>query len=151
MVQMTLYFQHKFISIRETFPESFVKIRHVSVKLRHVSSFSYIFPIYDVIDKNDDVSRKNRITWFSWSDRPFKSERTTLGVLARVVHNVTFSFVLLGNVPTVDHPWRKYPDFVSGFLGVIFIAADHLSFCMDFWKEIYRKMAENRKKSICIC
>ena len=58
MGQMTLYFQHKFISIRETFPENFVKIRHVTVKLRHVTSFSYIFPIYDVIDKNDDVRKK---------------------------------------------------------------------------------------------
>ena len=58
MVQMTSYFHHNFMSIRETFPEDLVKIRHVDVKLRHMTSFSYIFPYYDVIDKNDDVSRK---------------------------------------------------------------------------------------------
>ena len=71
MVKMTSYFHHNFISIRETFFEDLVKIRHVDVKLRHMTSFSYIFPYYDVIDKNDDVSRKK---WYFmiFLIRPYK-------------------------------------------------------------------------------
>ena len=41
-----------------TYPEIFVKIRHDDVILQLVTSFSYIFPYYDVIDKNADISRK---------------------------------------------------------------------------------------------
>ena len=54
---MTSYLDTNIISIKETFSESLVKIRHDDVILRHVTSFSYIFPYYDVIDKNVDVSK----------------------------------------------------------------------------------------------
>ena len=57
MVQITSYFDHSTIFIRETFSEVFVKIRHDDVILRQLTSFSYIFLYYDVIDKNADVSK----------------------------------------------------------------------------------------------
>ena len=59
MVQLTSYFHHNTISVRETFPEGLVKIRQYDVILRHMTSFSYIFPYCDVIDKNADVSKNN--------------------------------------------------------------------------------------------
>ena len=58
MVQITSYFDHSTIFIRETFSEVFVKIRHDDVILRQLTSFSYIFLYCDVIDKNADVSKK---------------------------------------------------------------------------------------------
>ena len=61
MTQMTSYLHHNFKSIRETFPKSLVKIQHDDVKLRCITSFSYIFPYYDVIDKNADVSENNNV------------------------------------------------------------------------------------------
>ena len=61
MVQMTSYLHHNIISRRQTFPEVFVKIRHDDAILRHITSFSYIFPYYDVIDINADVSENNDV------------------------------------------------------------------------------------------
>ena len=40
-MQITSYLDRNFISIRETFPESLVKIRHVDVTWRHVTSFCH--------------------------------------------------------------------------------------------------------------
>ena len=48
---MTLYLDHNIISIKETFPVILVKIRHDDVILRHITSFFYIFPYYDIIKK----------------------------------------------------------------------------------------------------
>ena len=59
MMQMTSYLNHNTISIRETFPASLVQIRHDDVILRHVTSFSYIFPYYDVMNKSADVSKND--------------------------------------------------------------------------------------------
>ena len=53
---------HNFISKRETFPENLAKIRHDDVKLRHMTSFSYIFPYYDVITLSADVSKSSEMT-----------------------------------------------------------------------------------------
>ena len=53
---MTLYLHHNFVLIRGTYPESLEKNRQGDGELRHVTSFPYIFPYYDVIDKNADVS-----------------------------------------------------------------------------------------------
>ena len=61
MMQISSYLHHNTILIRETFPEIFVKIRPDDVILQSVTSFSYIFPYYDVIDKNDDVSKKTDV------------------------------------------------------------------------------------------
>ena len=61
MVQMLSYLYHNIISQRETYPEVLVKIRHDDVILRHVTYFSYIFPIYDVINKNADVSKTDDV------------------------------------------------------------------------------------------
>ena len=36
-----------------------MKLRYDDVILQVVTSFSYIFPYYDIIDKNADISRKN--------------------------------------------------------------------------------------------
>ena len=47
--------------MKETYPEILVKIRHDDVILRQLTSFSYIFPYYDVIDKNADVSKNNDV------------------------------------------------------------------------------------------
>ena len=58
---MTLYLHHNFVLIRETYPESLEKNRQGDGELRHVTSFPYIFPYYDVIDKNADVSEKNDV------------------------------------------------------------------------------------------
>ena len=58
MMQMTLYLEHNLILMEWTYPEIFMKIRHDDVILQVVTSFSYIFPYYDVIDKNADISRK---------------------------------------------------------------------------------------------
>ena len=58
---MTSYLDHNSISIRETFPESLVTIRLDDVILRHVTSFSYIFPYYDVMNKSADVSKNNDV------------------------------------------------------------------------------------------
>ena len=62
MMQMTSYLHHYLISMKETYPEILVKIRHDDVILRQLTSFSYIFPYYDVIDKNDDVSTKKGLS-----------------------------------------------------------------------------------------
>ena len=51
---MTSKFHHNLILMRETCPQNLVKIRHDDVMLRHMTSFSYIFPYYDVISKNTD-------------------------------------------------------------------------------------------------
>ena len=59
---MTSYLDTNIISIKETFSESLVKIRHDDVILRHVTSFSYIFLYNDVIDKCADVSKNNDVT-----------------------------------------------------------------------------------------
>ena len=59
---MTSNFHHDLISLIETFPENFVKIRHDDVKLRHMMSFSYIFPYYDVITLSADVSKSSEMT-----------------------------------------------------------------------------------------
>jgi hypothetical protein len=40
MTQMTSYLEHNTISVRETYSESLVKIRHDDVILWHVKSFS---------------------------------------------------------------------------------------------------------------
>ena len=58
MAQITSYFHHSTIFIRETFSEVFVKIRHDDVILRQLTSFSYIFLYCDIIDKNAAVSKK---------------------------------------------------------------------------------------------
>ena len=58
MAQITSNSHHKTILIKETFPEILVKIRQDDVTLQLVTSFSYIFPYYDVIDKNADDSTK---------------------------------------------------------------------------------------------
>ena len=58
MMQMTPYLQHNLILMKWTYSEIFMKIRHDDVILQLVTSFSYIFPYYDVIDKNADISRK---------------------------------------------------------------------------------------------
>ena len=47
--------------MRETFPYNLVKIRHDDVILCHVTSFPYIFPYYDVIMKNADISKNNEV------------------------------------------------------------------------------------------
>ena len=60
-MQMTSYLHHKLILMKETYPESLVKIQQDDVILRHLTSFSYIFPYYDVIDKNADVSENNDV------------------------------------------------------------------------------------------
>ena len=60
-MHMTSYLDHNSISIRETFPESLVKIRLDDVILRHVTSFFYIFPYYDVTNKSADVSKNNDV------------------------------------------------------------------------------------------
>ena len=60
-MQMTSYLYHKLIFMKETYPEIFVQIRQDDVILRHLTSFSYIFPYYDVIDKNADVSENNDV------------------------------------------------------------------------------------------
>ena len=60
-MQMTSYLYHKLILMKETYPGSLVKIRHDDVILRHLTSFSYIFPYYDVIDKNADVGENNDV------------------------------------------------------------------------------------------
>ena len=44
-----LYLDHKTMAIKIKFPEILVKIRHHRVILYHFTSFSYIFPCYDVI------------------------------------------------------------------------------------------------------
>ena len=59
MVRITSNSHHNTILIRETFPEIFVKIRRDDVILELMTSFSYIFPYYDVIDKNADISKNN--------------------------------------------------------------------------------------------
>ena len=61
MAQMTSYLHHNIISRRQTFPEVFVKIRHDDAILRHMTSFSYIFPYYDVTNKSADVSKNNDV------------------------------------------------------------------------------------------
>ena len=63
MMQMTSYLHHNLILMKGTYAEILVKIRHDDVILRHLTSFSYIFPYYDVIDKNADVS-KNLLTMY---------------------------------------------------------------------------------------
>ena len=62
MMQMTPYLQHNLILTEWTYPEIFMKTRHDDI-LQFVTSFSYIFPYYDVIDKNADINRKkyNRV------------------------------------------------------------------------------------------
>ena len=55
MVQMTSYLHHNFMSIRESFSESLVKIRHDDVAWRHVT-FSCILCL-----ESADVSKKNCI------------------------------------------------------------------------------------------
>ena len=59
--EMTLYLHHSTISRRETFPEILMKIWLDDVILRHVTQFSYIFPYYDVINKNADISKNNDV------------------------------------------------------------------------------------------
>ena len=61
MMQMTSYLHHNLILMKETYPEIFVKIRRRDVILRHVTSFSYIFPYYSVIDKSADISKNNDV------------------------------------------------------------------------------------------
>ena len=61
MAQMSPYLHRNFISIRQTFPEILVKIRHDDVILREITSFPYIFPYYDVIAKNADISKNNDV------------------------------------------------------------------------------------------
>ena len=61
MMQMTSYSHHNLILIKQTYPDILVKIRHDDVILRHMTSFSYIFPYYDVIGKNADVSKYNDV------------------------------------------------------------------------------------------
>ena len=51
LMQMTSNLHHNIISRCGTLPESFVKIRHRDVILRHVTSFPYIFLYNDVIGK----------------------------------------------------------------------------------------------------
>ena len=63
-MQMTSYLHHNFVLMEETYPEILVKIRQEDVILRHLTSFSYIFPYYDVIDKNADVSKYNDVIVF---------------------------------------------------------------------------------------
>ena len=58
---MTSYLHHKTILIRKTFPEILVKIRQDGVILWHMTSFSYIFPYYDVIVIIADVSKNNDV------------------------------------------------------------------------------------------
>ena len=62
LLLLLLYLCHNIISVRLTFPEVLVKIRHDDIILWHMTSFSYIFPYYDVIDKSADVSKNNDIT-----------------------------------------------------------------------------------------
>ena len=62
MMQMTSYSHHNLILLKGTYPEILVKIRQDDVILRHVTLFSYIFPYYDVIDENADVSKNNDVT-----------------------------------------------------------------------------------------
>ena len=38
-----------------------MKIQHDDVILRYITLFSYIFPYYDVIDRNADVSKNNDV------------------------------------------------------------------------------------------
>ena len=58
MMQMTPYLQHNLILMKWTYSAIFMNIRHDDVILQLVTSFSYIFPYYDVIDKNADISQK---------------------------------------------------------------------------------------------
>ena len=60
MMQMTSYLHHNLILMKATYPDM-VKIRRDDVILRHLPSFSYIFPYYDAIDKNADVSENNDV------------------------------------------------------------------------------------------
>ena len=55
MMQNDSIFTNKIILMKLTYPEIFMKIRHDDVILQLVTSFSYIFPYYDVIDKNADI------------------------------------------------------------------------------------------------
>ena len=61
MAQMSPYSYPNFIFIRETFPELLVKIGHDDVILRQITSFSYVFPYYDVIGKNADFGENNEV------------------------------------------------------------------------------------------
>ena len=61
MMQMTSYSHHNLILIKETYPEILVKMRHSDVILRHMTSFSYIFPYYDVISKRADIRKNNDV------------------------------------------------------------------------------------------
>ena len=61
MPKMTSYLYHNTILRRETFPEILVKIWVDDVILLDMTWFSYIFPYYDVIDKNADVSKNNDV------------------------------------------------------------------------------------------
>ena len=68
MVQMTSYSHHNLILVKGIYPEILVKIWHDDVILRHMTSFPYIFPYYDVNYKSADLSRENAISWFFCSD-----------------------------------------------------------------------------------
>jgi hypothetical protein len=60
-MRMTSYLHHNLILMKGTYPNILVKIRHDDVILRHVTSFSYIFPYYDVIDKTS--KRQQKFCW----------------------------------------------------------------------------------------
>ena len=60
-----------------------MKISHDNVISQVMTSFSYIFPYYDVIDKNADISRKKYTRVFSNPIKdmgPFKKYVTQTGM-----------------------------------------------------------------------
>ena len=64
------------ISMKGTYSEILVKIRHDDVILWHMTSFSYIFPYYDVIGKSADVSKNNDVIL-----KIFMENKSTYGTL----------------------------------------------------------------------
>ena len=88
------------------------------------------FPVYHTLERTN----KNTIHPIS-----------AIAHLSRVFHNNAFSSNDVG-VLAVGYDYKKcHPDFFSGILEVIFPAAGHLPFCLDFDRKYKGKGRKNRK------
>ena len=66
-------------------------------------------------------------------------------MVTRVFHNGTFLLFCLGNAQFVAPRPKKHADFFSGILELIFLAAGHFLFWMEFHVKYKGKMPKNQK------